>query len=66
MVYGELGLFSVDVKSHMLKFWENLINDNVNKYSSLMYKVIYNLYNSLKEEQQITKFNNNFKWFCNY
>ena len=50
------------IHARIVRFWSNLINDESGKYSSLMYKVVYYLYNSIDVTKH-NKFSNSFKWF---
>ena len=64
MVYGELGIhpLEIDVKTRTVKFWTKLVCDQNSKYSSLMYRVLYNLYSNIDERKQ-RQFHKQFKWF---
>ena len=66
MVMGELGIFPLEtmIRVRMVKFWCNLLNDVQNKYSSLMYKILYNLHSSIvneKNEKKLKRFSTTFK-----
>ena len=42
-MYGELGRYpiSISVKLRMVKFWCRLVNSNENKFSAILYKLLY-------------------------
>ena len=66
MVMGELGIFPQEtmICVRIVKFWCNLLNDVKNKYSSLMYKILFNLHSSIvneKNEKKLKRFSTTFK-----
>jgi hypothetical protein len=46
MIYGELGLFpiEIDVKLRMISYWARLLTGKETKLSYLSYKILYNLF----------------------
>ena len=46
MIYGELGIMplSIDIQTRTVSFWSKLTDtDDLNKLSSLLYKIIYGM-----------------------
>lgn len=46
MVYGETGIFplKVDIQARIISYWSNLTEFNSNRLSTMVYQVIYNLF----------------------
>ena len=54
MVYGELGVFplDVDIKLRMLTYWARLCLGDKHNISNTIYSLLYNFFESLKFESK--------------
>lgn len=57
IVYGELGRYPlyVYVKSRMISYWSSIIESKYKKYTSIVYRLVYNFYlNGIKTKRMST------------